>query len=70
MEHVVWLWSRGLTIDVAEGRLVVSPRDRITDEVRQRISDHRDAIIERLLMPDIWQDRREEYARLCRGEAA
>ena len=70
MDHVVWLGARGLTLTVVDGRLHVTPSHLITDEIRQRIQEHREEIIAVVTDPDPWRERRELYGRLYRGEEA
>jgi hypothetical protein len=48
MAAVETLQRRGLTIDAKDGNLIVSPRDRITDEIRAYIRQHKAAILEEL----------------------
>lgn len=67
MEHVVWLGARGLKLHMADGQLIVTPKTRISDELRSYIREHRDVIVETLLSPDPWKQRRESYGTAYRS---
>lgn len=69
VSHVVWLGSRGLSASMDGDDLVISPRDRITDEVRAYVREHRDEIAGAVSDNDLWRLRRELYGALAQGEA-
>ena len=67
MEHVVWLGARGIKLLMNDGQLLATPRARISDEIRAYIREHRDAIVEVLMSPDPWRERRESYGHAYRS---
>lgn len=67
MEYVVWLGARGIRLSVNDGQLLATPKARISDEIRAYIREHRDAIVEVLMSPDPWRERRESYGHAYRS---
>jgi hypothetical protein len=68
--HVVWLGSRRLTATMDGDDLVIAPRDRITDEVRAYVREHRDEIAGAVASDDLWSLRRQMYGAIARGESS
>jgi hypothetical protein len=48
MDTIEQLHHHGLNIEAKDGSLIVSPRDRITDEIREYIRQHKAAILAEL----------------------
>lgn len=48
MEAARYLTEQGFTVEADDGRLLVSPADRLTDELRHWIRSHRDSLVDEI----------------------